>query len=139
MLSLNHTDIATEDNIDNNLVYWASIFKATIWEEFKALSAGDPAMEEVGNLILELNTDNQAKELLEGQRRYREMMASQYTAGYTDAEDNYKSIIADKDAVIADKDAAIADMNAMLSDKDAEISALKEELENLKNSPKIPK
>jgi predicted transposase/invertase (TIGR01784 family) len=134
VLSLNQTNIATEDDINNNLVYWASIFKATTWEEFKALAAGDPAMEEVGNLILELNTDNQAKELLEGQRRYREMMASQYTAGYTDAEDNYKSIIADKDAAIADKNATIADMNAMLSDKDEEIAALKKELENLKNS-----
>ena len=70
----------------------------------------------VGNLILELNTDNQTKELLEGQRRYREMMASQYTAGYTDAEDNYKSIIADKDATIADKDAEIAELKKTLND-----------------------
>ncbi|WP_026665127.1 hypothetical protein [Butyrivibrio sp. FC2001] len=31
-------------------------------------------------MILELNTDNQAKEILEGQRRYREMLASQYAA-----------------------------------------------------------
>ena len=76
MLSLNHTDVATEDDISNNLVYWASIFKATTWEEFKALADEDPTMEEVANLILELNTDNQAKELLEGQRRYREMMAT---------------------------------------------------------------
>ena len=71
---------------------------------------------EVGNLILELNTDNQAKELLEGQRRYREMMASQYTAGYTDAEDNYKSIIAEKDAALADKDAIIAELTKALND-----------------------
>ena len=120
VLSLNHTDVATEDDISNNLVYWASIFKATTWEEFKVLANGDPTMEEVGDLILELNTDNQAKELLEGQRRYREMMATQYSAGYIDAEENYKSIIADKDATIADKD--------------AEIAALKKALEDLKNS-----
>ena len=116
MLSLNHTDVATEDDISNNLVYWASIFKATTWEEFKALAAEDPTMEEVGNLILELNTDNQAKELLEGQRRYREMMATQYSAGYIDAEENYKSIIADKDATIADKDAEIASLKKALGD-----------------------
>ena len=116
VLSLNQTDIATEDDISNNLVYWAEIFKATTWEEFKALAAGNPAMEEVGNLILELNTDNQAKELLEGQRRYREMMATQYSAGYIDAEENYKSIIADKDATIADMSAEIAELKKALND-----------------------
>ncbi|WP_026510415.1 hypothetical protein [Butyrivibrio sp. LC3010] len=129
MLSLNQTNIATEDDIDNNLVYWASIFKATTWEEFKALAAGNPAMEEVGDLILELNTDNQTKELLEGQRRYREMMASQYTAGYTDAEDNYKSIIADKDATIAN-------MGVTIADKDAEIAELKKALNDIKRQSK---
>ena len=130
MLSLNHTDVATEDDISNNLVYWASIFKATTWEEFKVLANGNPAMEEVGNLILELNTDNQTKELLEGQRRYREMMASQYTAGYTDAEDNYKSIIADKDATIADMDATIANKDSTIADKDATIADMGAALAN---------
>ena len=44
-------------------------------------------------MIFELNYDNQAKELLEGQRRYREQMNSQYTAGYTDAEEKYENEI----------------------------------------------
>ena len=44
-------------------------------------------------MIFELNYDNQAKELLEGQRRYREQMNSQYTAGYTDAEEKYETEI----------------------------------------------
>ena len=136
VLSLNQTHIATENDVSNNLVYWAEIFKATTWEEFKALAAGNPAMEEVGDLILELNTDNQTKELLEGQRRYREMMASQYTAGYTDAEDNYKSIIADKDATIADKDATIANKDATIADKDAEIAELKKALNDIKRQSK---
>ena len=122
MLSLNHTDKATRDDIENNLVYWAELFNATTWEEFQQLADGNPAIEEVGDLILELNTDNQTKEILEGQRRYREIMASQYTAGYTDAEDKYMALIADKDAAIADKDAAIADKDAAIADKDAAIA-----------------
>ena len=35
------------------------------------------------------------------QRRYREQMASQYTAGYTDAEEKLGAVIAEKDALIA--------------------------------------
>ena len=93
MLQLNHTDLATQEDINHNLVYWANLFKATTWEEFKKLAKDHPDIEEVGNMIFELNYDNQAKELLEGQRRYREQMNSQYTAGYTDAEEKYENEI----------------------------------------------
>ncbi len=122
VLELNQTELATQEDIDNNLVYWAKLFKAETWEEFQTLAEGNPAIEEVGDLILELNTDNQAKEILEGQRRYREMMASQYTAGYTDAEEKYDVIIAEKDAALADKDAALAVKDAALADRDATIA-----------------
>ena len=133
VLSLNQTNAATLDDINNNLVYWAELFKVSTWEEFKKLAEGNPDIEEVGNLILELNTDNQAKEMLEGQRRYREMMASQYTAGYTDAEDKYVPLLADKDATIADKDAAIANKDATIANKDATILMLEKELADLKS------
>ena len=57
---------------------------------------------------------DQTKEILEGQRRYREQMASQYTAGYTDAEEKLNAVIAEKDAIISDKDALIAKLQAEL-------------------------
>ena len=107
MLQLNHTDLATQEDINHNLVYWANLFKATTWEEFKKLAKDHPDIEEVGNMIFELNYDNQAKELLEGQRRYREQMNSQYTAGYTDAEEKYESELAKKDATIAELQAEL--------------------------------
>ena len=95
MLQLNHTDLATKEDIDNNLVYWANLFKATTWEEFKALAKDNPTIEEVGTMIFELNYDNQAKELLEGQRRYREQMATEYAAGVIDAKKELQPIIDD--------------------------------------------
>ncbi len=45
-------------------------------------------------MIFELNYADQEKYILEGQRRYREQMNSQYTAGYTDAEEKCKAEIA---------------------------------------------
>ena len=44
-------------------------------------------------MIFELNYDNQAKELLEGQRRYREMMNSQYSYGVIDTKKEMQPII----------------------------------------------
>ena len=115
MLQLNHTDIATTEDIGNKLVYWAELFKASTWEEFKALAKDNPEIEEVGNLIFTLNYDNQAKELLEGQRRYREVMATQYADGYADAEEKSQAALAEKDAIISDKDATIASLQAELA------------------------
>ena len=153
VLQLNHTDIATQEDISNNLVYWANLFKATTWEEFKNLAKNHPDIEEVGNLIFELNYDNQAKELLEGQRRYREQMNTQYVAGYTDAEEKYElerakdkaalaekdsklaekdSTIAEKDATIAEKDSKLAEKNTAIAEKDATIAELRAELEKYK-------
>jgi len=110
VLELNHTDNATQEDIDNDLVYWAELFKADTWEKFKELADGRPDIEEVGHLMLEVNADTLAKEKLERQRRYREMLASQYTAGYTDAEEKYEEIIAKDKAAFADKDATITEL-----------------------------
>ena len=65
-------------------------------------------------MIFTINSDDQTKEILEGQRRYREQMASQYTAGYTDAEEKLSAVISEKDALISKKDALIAKLQAEL-------------------------
>ena len=39
---------------------------ATTWEELKTLAKGNPYIEEVGNLVLEMNTDKYEREILEG-------------------------------------------------------------------------
>jgi hypothetical protein len=122
VLQLNHIEEATEEDVTNNLVYWAKLFKAGTWEEFKALAKGNPVIEEVGNMIFELNTDDSTKHVLEGQRRYKEMIASQYVAGYTDAEEKLNPIIAAKDAEIADKDNALAEKDNALAEKDNTIA-----------------
>ena len=110
MLQLNHIDKATEEDIKNGLVYWAKLFKAETWEEFKALADGSEVIEEVGTLIFELNYDNQAKELMEGRRRYREQLATSYAAGEINATKKYNTIITQKDATIAALEARIKEL-----------------------------
>lgn len=73
-------------------------------------------------MIFELNYANQEKELAEGRRRYREQMNSQYTAGYTDAEEKYKAEIAEKDTLIAKRNAEIAEKEALITKKKNELA-----------------
>ena len=129
MLQLNHIDLATEDDKANNLVYWAKLFNASTWEEFTALAGDNPDIEEVGTMIFTLNTDNQTAEILEGQRRYREMLATARADGVKDTEERLGAVIAEKDAKIAEKDAEIAEDKATIKRLTAELESLKKQNE----------
>ncbi len=73
-------------------------------------------------MIFTLNTDNQTAEMLEGQRRYREMMASEYAAGVIDTKEKFNKVIAEKDVTIADQAAELANKNSQIANKDAQIA-----------------
>ena len=133
MLQLNHIDLATKEDVQNNLVYWAKLFNASTWEEFRALANNNDSIKEVGDLIFTLNTDNQAKEILEGQRRYREQMASQYTAGFTDCEEKLNPIIKQKDEVIAEMKAHNTEIETRNAEMEAQIARLTAELSKYNN------
>lgn len=125
VLQLNHIDTATEEDRANNLVYWAKLFKATTWEEYKAIAKEDVVMQEVGQLILELNTDDQTKELLEGRRRYREQLATSYAEGENSAREELKSIISEKDEQLKSQAAeikALSDGNTTLANENATLT-----------------
>ena len=115
VVQLNQIKNATNTDRENNLVYWAKLISAETWEEFKALADGSPAIEEVGDLMMQINADNEKKTVLEAQRKYREVVASQYAAGVEDTEEKLKPIIEEQKAVIAEKDATIAKLQEQLA------------------------
>ncbi len=75
-------------------------------------------------MIFELNTDNQTKELLEGKRRYREMLASERAGGREEAAEEYLPIIKEKDELLAEKEKTISENNKIIAEKDARIAEL---------------
>lgn len=111
VVQLQYTDNATNTDKESNLVFWANLFNAQTWEEFRTLASGNPAIEEVGKLMLILNVDDQQREALEAQRRYREQYASQYTAGYTDAEDALRPVISDLSEQNSSLSKQVSDLN----------------------------
>ena len=154
VLNLKYIDLATQEDIDDGLVYWAKLFLADTWEELQSLIGDHVDIEEVADLILELNTDNQAKEILEGQRKYREQLATQYAVGRMDEREACKEEIEKlqdevdkKDAELDTANATISDLNATITSKDgtikekdieitdlqALVATLKAENEELKN------
>ena len=133
VVQLNQIENATNTDRENNLVYWAKLINAETWEEFRALANGSPAIEEVGDLMMQINADNEKKTVLEAQRKYREVVASQYAAGVEDTEKKLKPLIEEKDITIAEqkkaiekKDEAIEEKDKAIEEKDATIAKLQE-------------
>ena len=126
MVQLNQIENATNTDRENNLVYWAKLINAETWEEFRALANGSPAIEEVGDLMMQINADNEKKTVLEAQRKYREVVASQYAAGVEDTEKKLKPLIEEKDITIAEQKKAIEKKDEAIEEKDATIAKLQE-------------
>ncbi len=126
VLNLRHTDIATKTDINNKLLLWAKVFKATTWEDLRALSEGNPIIREVSELVLEMNTDKYTKGILEGKRRYRELMAT-YQAEAEEAQQELQSAlstIAEKDSALAKKDSALAEKDSTIAEKNSTIAEM---------------
>ena len=82
-----------------------------------------PYSTDFGNLIYEVNADTQAKELMEGRRRYREQLATSYAAGEIKARKEPSAIIADKDATIAADKTTIANLMARIAEFEEQIQS----------------
>ncbi len=140
VLNLKYINLATQEDIENGLVYWAKLFLADTWEELKSLLLDHLDIEEVADMILELNTDDQAKAILEGQRRYKEQLATQYAVGRMDEREACKEEMEKLQDEVNTANATISDLNATITNKDVEITdlqalvaTLKAENEELKN------
>ena len=76
VLSLKQIDLATEEDKQNGLVYWAQMFKATTWEELRHLSEGNAVFMEVTEKMAKSNAELKQRALLEMHERYLHDYAS---------------------------------------------------------------
>ena len=76
ILSLDQTDLATQEDLSSGLVLWAKLFKLRKWSELEELSRempDDPVVQEVIRTMNEVNADIKKRSLFEAQRKYREV------------------------------------------------------------------
>ena len=97
MLNLNHTELATEDDIRNGLVYWARIFQAKDWEELRAIAKEYQAAREVATVMYAVNKDVSERTYFEAHRKYIESKVTTENALARAQKE-----IAEKDKIIAE-------------------------------------
>ncbi len=100
VLYLDQTELATAEDKDNKLDYWAKLFKATTWEELKAIVKNNPYLEEVAKTMYSTNVIPQEKTLLEAEQRARHIQRCMYENGYDDGKRETEELLKNKDKEI---------------------------------------
>ena len=70
VLSLNQTDLATDEDKIWKLDYWARLFKATTWEEIKMIASDNEYLQEASNALYDLNADFNVRERCRNREEY---------------------------------------------------------------------
>ena len=136
VLYLDQIDMAKDEDYENELVHWAKIFRATTWEDLKALVDGNPVLEEVANRMYKSNIIPEERTMIEAHQRFLAQKQGAYEAGIDKGMEKAQEIIAQKDAEISEKDAMILEKDTALSEKNRIIAELNEEIINLKKKQK---
>ena len=109
VLDLTHIDLATEEDRKYHIDYWASLFKATTWEEIKMLAQKDGMIKEATDTIIQLTRDEQIRQRCEARADYLR---------WQKIEENYKKELEEKNKQLIkenkEKDALIAELKRQL-------------------------
>ncbi|MCM1038838.1 MAG: Rpn family recombination-promoting nuclease/putative transposase [Ruminococcus sp.] len=119
VVDLSQIELATEEDRNYGIDYWAKLFRAATWEELIMIAAGDEYLQEAANTIFELSADEQIRKQCRDREEY-----------YQDLR-NYERAIAEKDAIIVEKDAlllkTITEKDAILQETIMEKDAILQE------------
>ena len=116
VLSLNRIPLATEEDRNHKLDFWAKVFRAETWEELKGLAERSKAVSEVAETMYRVSAEQHNQSILRARRKYEEIHATiMYAKARAEAE---------RDEAVARLDAAEAKLDAVK----AENERLKEEL-----------
>ncbi len=132
VLDLNQIELATEEDRQWKLDYWARLLKTRTWEELKMLSQRDEIFQETCETVFRLNQDDEVRywcEACEEADRVARTIESRYKKDLA----KKNAIIAEQGNVIAEQEQVIAQQKAenerQLAERDAQIARLQALLE----------
>lgn len=70
VVDLKRTDIATMEDRQWKVDYWAALFKATTWEEIRMLAQQNPIMEEAAVTMYEMSAEDSIREQCRAREEY---------------------------------------------------------------------
>lgn len=115
VVNLTQIHLATEEDRAYHIDYWASLFKATTWEEIKMLAQKDEYIKDASDTIYQLTQEEKIRLQCE-------------------AREDYYRRQRDVQKVMEEKNSVIAEQNSIIAEQISTIAALQAEIERLKSN-----
>lgn len=116
VIDLTQINLATKEDKFYYIDYWASLFKATTWEEMKMLAEKNEYLSEASNTIFHLSADEQIQKRCRDREEYYQDLKA------------YENAIAQKDRELQNAHTNISKQQEIIQNQAEEISALKAKL-----------
>ena len=119
VLDLSHIELATQEDKNWNLDFWARLFKAKTWEEMKMIAKDNEYFTEASNTLCDLYADLNVRERCRDREDY-------------ELEQKYlHDTIAQQESMLAQKDNTIAQQQNMLSQQTEKLEEMKRKIQEL--------
>ena len=115
VIDLNQIELATEEDRQWKIDYWAALFKATTWEETRMLAEKNPILEDAVVTMYEMSAEDAIREQCQAREDYYRTM------------NTFKAQLQQKDQQLEEKD-------QQLEEKDATIAELRQQLAALQSN-----
>lgn len=118
VVDLKRTDIATMEDRQWKIDYWAALFKATTWEEIRMLAQQNPIMEEAAVTMYEMSAEDSIREQCRAREEYYRTL------------NTFQAELEQKDKELERKDQELERKGQVIDRLNQEIRRLREQLEN---------
>ena len=132
VLDLKRSDLATQEDKEFGIVYWATLFKAKTWEEIKMLAQDNEYIMEASDTILKLTEDEKVRMQCEVREDFyrRQRTQQNYMTQIEREADRAKKKLDEAQEQLDEINAELESKNAELESKSAELESKNVELES---------
>lgn len=122
VVDLNQIELATEEDHQWKIDYWAALFKATTWEETRMLAEKNPILEDAVVTMYEMSAEDAIREQCQAREDYYRTM------------NTFKAQLQQKDQQIEQQSQQLEEKDQQLEEKDATIAELRQQLAALQSN-----
>lgn len=144
VVDLNHTELATQEDREWKIDYWASLFKATTWEELKMLAQQNSILEDAVETIYELTADETVQEQCKAREKHVREMRTVLTEKEMAMQEKEMAVqekemamqekemaMQEKDKAVQERDKALQEKERAAQESEQEIAQLRQKIEQL--------
>ena len=131
MLDLSRIDLATEEDKQYQLDYWAALFKAKTWEELQMLAQNNHYFKEASETVYQLTQEEEIRQQCLAREDYNRTMKG--------IENNFAALkagLADANKQLTEKDQLLSEKDQQLSEYQQHIQALEAQLAKYQSKEK---